>query len=312
MKAKQMREIIITGLPPEKGEIKGCWYNGYPVHQGYSESSLNYATVLARKKGIVPDQGELRYEWQNLVFTLQNAGFLVHIIPFPDQLNQPDCICHDAVFVRDSGMMFGKYWIQGRFAAEARGEEAHVYGQVIPKLFGKELITLPEGAFLEFGEVFYLEIEHESYYFGGLSRSNEKAHQFVREIVQPDHFYLIESEGYHLDTVFTPVLGPDNRLAALILCPEMIMPESLELLESIETEIIPIDPIDSSGQGEVLGDYAVNALVAPGILISCCPFQTTGVEHRLQEMGIHHYEVPLEYFKYAGGSVHCLTNEVYR
>lgn len=307
-----MHEILVTGLPPERGDIKGCWYNGYPVHRGYSEESLNYATVLANKEGIIPDQEKLREEWNNLVYSLQNAGFLVHILPFPEQLNQPDCICHDAVFVRDAGMMYGDYWIQGRFAAENRGEEAKVYAEIIPDAFQKKLMKIPQETNLEFGEVFYLQTEQGSYYFGGLSRSTREAHEFMRELLSPDYFLLVSSVGYHLDTVFTPVLSPNNTLAAIMIAPEMIYPQSLEALETLDTEIIPLDPVDSSGQGESLGNYAVNTLVSPGKMLNCCTFETAKVENRLHALGIERFLIPMKFFKYAGGSVHCLTNEIYR
>ncbi|MCF7803842.1 MAG: hypothetical protein K9N46_00885 [Candidatus Marinimicrobia bacterium] len=306
-----MHEIIVTELPPVTDEVKGCWFNGYPVHQGYNEDSLNYATVYANEQGIIPDQEVLQSDWNRLVETLRDAGFPVHIVPFPEKLNRPDCLYHDAVFNRDSGMMFNGYWIQGNFSARGREVEADVYAEIIPEMFDKELITLPEEAFLEFGEVFFLETEEGTYYFGGLSRSNRKGHEFVRDIVQPDHYFLLRSIGYHLDTVFTPVWGPENTLDAIIIAPDLIYQESLDLLESLGMEIIEIETIDSSGEGKELGDYAVNALVAPGILVNCCEFQTPGVEERLHDLGIQRYITPLTYFKYAGGSVHCLTNEVY-
>jgi len=63
-------------------------------------------------------------------------------------------------------------------------------------------------------------------------------------------------------------------------------------------------------EGE-LGDYAVNALIAPGIMVNSSKFSTPGIEDQLAEMGIQRYVTPLTSFRYAGGSVHCLTNEVY-
>lgn len=306
-----MHEIIVTELPPENGEIKGCWYDGYPVHKGHTDDSLNYATVYANEQGIVPDQEQLKADWQRFVDTLRKAGFTVHLVPFPEELNQPDSRYHDAIFNRDSGMMFNGYWIQGKFSARGREIEAEIYSRIIPEMFDVELIDLPDDAYLEFGEVFFLETKEGSYYFGGLSRSNRIGHEFVRDIVQPDHFFLLRSMGYHLDTVFTPVWGPGNTLDAVIVAPDMMRLDSLDLLESLGVEILKIETYDSSGEGKELGDYAVNSLVAPGILVNCCLFQTPGIEKRLESLGIRRYQTPLTYFKYAGGSVHCLTNEVY-
>jgi len=157
----------------------------------------------------------------------------------------------------------------------------------------------------------YFETAHGSYYFGGLSRSNKQGHDFVREIIRPDNYILVESEGYHLDTVFTPVVTADNRLAALIVAGEGIKPGSMERIRSLGIQVIEVTAQDSSGAGETLGDYAVNALIAPGIMINCSLFETPGVEETLRKLGIERYVAPLTSFKYAGGSVHCLTNEIY-
>jgi len=306
-----MNEIIMTELPPPQNGIGGCWSNGYPVHKGYSEASLNYATVYANEHNIIPDQAILKRDWKQLCDLLNQLGFTVHILPFPDELNQPDGMYHDAVFLRDAGMMVGGYWFQGNFSARGREIEAEVYAKIIPNQFGKERMMLPEDAYLEFGEVFYLVTEEGSYYFGGLSRSNRVAHEFVLDIIQPDHAVLIQSQGYHLDTVFTPLVDPENYLVGVMVNPKMIRKESLASLESLEVAVIPVESIDSSGEGTSLGNYAINTLVAPGILVNCCPFQTPGVEEQLLKFGIARYSTSLEYFKYAGGSVHCLTNEIY-
>ena len=309
-----MNEIIIVRPAPPNGEIKGCWYNGYPVHHGHSEHSLNYATLHAKENGIIPDQKELNKEWGNFAQTLKNAGLKIHILDFPEELNQPSNLHHDAVFVRDSGFMFKQYWIKARFSAD-RSPEADAHAKTISKKFNKQIIRLPKDAYLEFGEVFYLETKDGSFYFGGLSRSNHKGHDFVKEIIKPDHYILLKSEGYHLDTVFTPILTPGNKLKALLIVKNMFSENSLadleKLSEKFSIEIIDLDPIDSSGEGETLGNYAVNTLIAPGILVHCHRFLTEGIEEKLEKWGVKHYVTPLNSFKYAGGSCHCLTNEIY-
>lgn len=306
-----MNEIILIDLPPKNGAIKGCWYNGYPIHKGESEHSLNYATVYANEHHIIPDQLKLKEDFHHFIQTIKKAGFHVHLLPFPDSLNQPHCMHHDAVFIRDAGLMFQDKWIQAQFSASDRQIEAETHATIIAESFNKDIITLPDGAFLEFGEVFILNTEKGVYYFGGLSRSNQKGHDFVRSIVNPDHYILIQSEGYHLDTVFSPVINGENELVACILSKDMIHANSLDAIRDLNIECIKIDPIDSSGEGKELGNYAVNSLIAPGVLLNTCLFKTLGVEEKLQNMGIQRFTSPLTYFRYAGGSFHCLTNEIY-
>ncbi len=168
-----------------------------------------------------------------------------------------------------------------------------------------------KGAFLEGGDINYIETCKGSYYFGGLSRSNKIGHDFVREIIRPDHFILIESEGYHLDTVFTPVVTADNCLAAIIVTANKLSDPSMAALEALDVQIIEVSAMDSSGEEDQLGEYAVNALIAPGIMVNSSYFSTPGVEQILKDLGIQRFVTPLSSFRYAGGSVHCLTNEVY-
>ncbi len=305
-----MNSIIIVDLPEQNGAITGCWYKGYPVHQGSTEDSLNYAAVWSNENGIVPDQERLRRQHASFVQLLRNTGLDVHVLPFPTELNQLNNLHHDAVFVRDAGLMIGDMWIKGRFSAD-RSPEADAHAQKIAKEFGKRVVEIPEDAFLEFGEVFYLRAANETFYFGGLSRSNKQGHDFVRDIVKPDHYVLVQSEGYHLDTVFSPVLSKDNELIAVLTVADMIEKESLQAIEVLGIEVIAIDAEDSSGIGEDLGNYAVNGLCLPGKLLSCSRFTTPGVEERLRDICVEHLVSPLADFRYAGGSYHCLTNEMY-
>jgi N-dimethylarginine dimethylaminohydrolase len=308
---KHRREIILLGLAPITPEVKGMWHKGYPVHQGETEASINFATLYANKKGIIPDQELLRREWLDFVGTLLQAGFHLNIIPFPAELNRPDSLYHDAVFIRDGGLIFRGIWIKSRFSVKDRMFEGEFHAQLIESKLGKTVVSLPEGAYLEGGDINYLETSNGSYYFGGLSRSNKQGHDFVREIIRPDHYILVKSEGYHLDTVFTPVVTVDNRLAAIIIAADGISPESMAQVRSLGIEVLEVSAQDSSGAGETLGDYAVNALIAPGVMVNSSRFSTPGVEEALKKLGIERYVTALSSFRYAGGSVHCLTNEVY-
>ncbi len=306
-----MNEIIIIDLPKAQGNINGCWYNGYPIHKGKTKNSLNYATVYANENHILPNLEILNQDFDNLKKTLLQAGFLVHVLPFPERLNEENNLHHDAIFIRDAGLLFKNFWIKANFSVEQRQVEAEVHAKVISKKFGKEILNLPANCFLEFGDVFLLQTKKGSYYFGGLSRSSKRGHDFVKSVVKPDNYCLIQSEGYHLDTVFSPILSAENELVACLVTKKVLERKSLESLKQLNIEIIEIDAIDSSGEGKELGSYAINSLTAPGILLNCSKFHTKNVESKLKAMEIKRYISPLTYFRFAGGSVHCLTNEIY-
>lgn len=306
----RIMQLLIIELPRPHDEILGCWYNGFPIHKGHTEQSLNYATAVAHQLGVVADQTIIQSEWEGMVATLKAAGFQLTILPFPEELNRPDRLDHDAVFIRDAGIMFKHLWIQSRFSVPERALEAEVYAKIIAERFNKEIITLPPGAYLEGGEIFYLETKEGSFYFGGLSRSNYAGHDFVRQLLKPDVFCVFDSDGYHLDTVFTPVIDASNKICAFLVSEGMFSADSLEVLRSFNKEIIFIDPRDAAGKWTTLGSFALNALIAPGIMVSGGYFLTEGVEERIRELGIQRFVTPLSQFRWAGGSVHCLTNEI--
>ncbi len=305
------REIILLGLAPVTAKVHGMWHKGYPVHQGETEASINFATLYASEHGIIPDQDLLRKEWLNLVDTLLAAGFHLHIVPFPEALNRPDSLYHDAVFIRDGGLIFRGIWIKSRFSVKDRIYEGEFHTKLIEAKLNKTVVTLPTEAFLEGGDISYLETCQGSYYFGGLSRSNKVGHDFVRGIIRPDQYILIESEGYHLDTVFTPVVNADNCLVAVIVTADKLSQDSMKALHNLGVRVIEVSAMDSSGVADQLGDYAVNALIAPGIMVNSSYFSTPGVEELLSELNIQRFVTPLTSFLYAGGSVHCLTNDIY-
>jgi len=306
-----MNEIILVDLPKAHGEITGAWYSGYPVHKGRTKNSLNYATVYAHNHHVIPDQKVMRREYNKFISNFKTAGLKIHLLPFPNELNQIDSLHHDGIFIRDVGMMYKNYWIKASFSARVRQPEADVWAPIIAKKFKKQIITPPKDAYIEFGEAFFLETNYGTYYFGGLSRSNKKGHDFVRSIIKPAHYCLIKSNGYHLDTVFSPVVDKNNNLTAFIVAKNMISKNSLLALKKLGGTIIYVNSMDSSGHGNILGNYTVNTFTAPGLMMNCGKFSTPGVENKLKALKIKRYSAPLTYFRFAGGSYHCLTNEIY-
>lgn len=296
-----MREVIIIKPP------LNCWENGYPVHKGENEASINYATLKASEQGLKADSVRLIKEYDDFHNLLLKVGLKVHCMDFPSKLIKAN---HDGVFVRDSGLLFENKWIKANFSCNARSLEADEHAKAISKKFNLEVINMPSGALLEFGETFYLKTTSGSFYFGGISRANKKGHEFVKNIIKPNNYLILPNEGYHLDTVFSPVIDKNNDLVAILYVKERFSNEAIKKLESLGVELIEVGVVDSSGEGETLGNYAINGFITPGYFLSCSKFLTKGVEDKLTELGVKHLVSPLTDFGYAGGSYHCLTNEV--
>jgi len=300
-----MNKIIIIEPP------KNCWSNGYVVYKGNNESSLNKTTLYSSRHKIIPNQERLRQSFDKLKQTLKLAGFDLVVLNFPEELNKPNSLHHDAVFIRDVGLMLKNYWIKANFSAIGRQPEAEIYAEIIKKKFQKEVISLPKNAFLEFGETIYLQTAEGSFYFGGVSRANREGHDFVRNLLKPDHYFLIKSKGFHLDTIFAPVINKANKLVGLIIARDMVDRDSFNNLKNLGIEILTINKKDSSDE-DGRGNYAVNSLVGAGVIISGSAFTTPNVQEKLKELGVKFYVVPLPDFNATGGSVHCLTNEIYK
>lgn len=302
--------LLVVELPSENEKIHGLWSEGFVAHKGITEESTNYATVWAQERHIIPDQQVVQREYAAFLDTLRATGFELEMIPFPEEFNQHGNANHDAVFIRDAGMMFKDMWIKARYSVPERNPETDVIAEIISKRFNKQVVELPEGAYIEFGETFFLDTAEGTYYFGGLGRANKAGHDAVRDIVQPDNYILVHSEGYHLDTVLLPILSAENKLVAIVIAEHLIDEPSMERLRALNVELISIDPVDSSGTPEELGKYAINGIPLPGKMVNALPFETPGVEDRLAELGIERFHSILTYHRYAGGSYHCLTNEV--
>ena len=124
---------------------KNCWAQGYPVHYGQNEKSLNKTSLFSHENNIKPNQERLIKSFHELKKTIELAGLEVSVFDFPDSLTEKN---HDAVFIRDPGFMFKDYWIQANFNAKKRMIESQTFSEIIKEKFNKKIIILPEDAFL--------------------------------------------------------------------------------------------------------------------------------------------------------------------
>jgi len=288
----------------------GLWPKGYTVHKGHTPESLNYATVAAADSGLIPSQETLRDRRGQAIQLIQDAHIDIRFLPYPEELlslSPPD---YDGIFIRDVGMFAAGKWVKARFSVPERQLEADAFAHLIQEKFHVESIELPPDAYLECGEVFYVDTPKGSYYFGGLGRSNKAGHDAVIDILKPDNVFLLESKGFHLDTTCAPLIDTSGNLVAFMYAPELFSEKSKKHLSMLDVPLIELLPIDTCGIDDDLGTMAVNGLSLPGIFINAEPFKTPGVEKNISSLGITRSSSQLPYFHHAGGSYHCLTNEV--
>jgi len=288
----------------------GLWPEGYTLHKGHTQESLNHATVAATTTGIIPPKKLLTQQWEQAIKRITDAKIDITFLPYPQELLSQDTPDYDGIFIRDVGMFVKGKWVKARFSVFERQLEADVFARLIQEKFQIDVIELPPDAYLECGEVFFLETPTGSYYFGGLGRSNKAGHDAVIHILKPDHVFLLESTGFHLDTTCAPLINPSGNLVAFMYAPALFSKKSIELLSTLNAPLITLNPEDTCGMEANLGSIAVNGLSLPGIFINAEEFSTPGVEAHISSFEIARSTSPLPYFHHAGGSYHCLTNEV--
>lgn len=292
--------------PPPSG-----WYgHGMPVYQN------NHA--MAQHAGSVPDHERLLAELDNLRTTYRQAGMRALRMPFSPLLEIEGC--HDGIFVTDPGVSTLDH--QGNtqtfianFTETARALEADVFRSAVSRL-DVDIRQLPPEAKLEGGEVHYTP--GDRFYLGGLNRANEAGHRHVIERSDVEDVALIQSAGFHLDTVLCPVLDPRGKTVAVLACDEALKEEGRDALREFacrrNIEILSVDGRDSIGRhvdGRFEGgSYAVNCLATPGALFGPAPLATPGVAERLDRLGVRHVVTPLSQCGKSGGANHCLTHQL--
>ncbi len=263
--------------------------------------------LMAQKN--VPRPEIVRDAHMRLVHALQDVAS-VTIVPFPNEFDTPEKYIHDFIFVRDSFLFVGnKTVIISNYSERGRQSEADYMEQYLAKQ-GFRILTLASDAFAEGGE-FYL-LHRERILFAGMNRNSKKGVEEVARLAGVENVCIVETSAFHLDTNFTVLQDKEGRCVGVIAVLSEIKNarEVVRFCQEHHLRVLEIDPADGMGDPANPGSLAVNSLSLPGILVGCSHFNTSGVEHDIAALGIHHVVVPLYDLKFSGGSVHCLTNEL--
>ena len=294
-------KILISHLPKHN-----WWGHGTPI----------YKDNPAMKQGMVPNQELVEIEMYMMTQLFNRLPFEVVEINFPnflDKHNKEDRQ-HDFVFVRDLFVsnQNGRVIIS-KFSEKARQVESDIM-EIMLDSMGYETIRIPDtiNATAEGGEFYYCS--GKKILFSGVCRNNVKGAEWVAQEFNVNELVIMKSNVFHLDTIFTPVINKDNELAAMIACTALMEKDSIINLKSfakrLSVELVEVDPEDSIGTVDQLGEFAVNCCPLPGYLIGPTRFRSLKVNQLLKELDVMHITVPTTQFRLSGGAVHCLTNEL--
>lgn len=279
-----------------------------PAYPWWGTGTPAYENNLAMKLGALPVQEKVEKEHSQVLKTLQKYAEL-EVFPFPQELDSNGLYKHDFVFTRDSYISNQRGEIVlSSFSERQRQAEAEQMALFLEEK-GYKIYRLSTTAYAEGGEFYYCL--KDDLLFAGISRNNIHGISETARLLGIENIQIVESDSFHLDTVFSLLLNKDGHLAGIIVCLELIKNgksiEEFAKKRNIEMiNILPKDSIDTDGKGSM----AVNCLPLPGLLIGGDKFTTPGVEAKIKRLRIEHVITPVSQFKLSGGGVHCLANEL--
>ncbi len=291
-------KILISNFPQS-----GWWSSGIPKYED------NPAMI----EGAIPNMNIAKKERIKLINAITKSGHEVVEIKFPDELDKRNKK-HDFIFVRDSFISNQK----GKAIILRAGQpQRRIENKLIRKYletYKMDIVEIPNksGIRADGGE-FYFCLK-DNILFSGLQRNTHSGAKYVFQELNAKNMIILEGMGYHLDTFFSPVLGKDGYIVAVIVCMKILINDSKEILRDYakiaNIPIIDIPPEDAIGTKKHTGNFAVNALPLPGILIRPNQFSNNSINKRIEELGIKQIITPTTQFQLSGGAIHCLTNEI--
>ena len=295
MKHSHKIKIALSALPK-----KDWWGSGIVAYQD-NDMMVDGAT---------PKQTILENEYHQLVDMIRSVGLETTIVPFSDVLEKEEKF--DFIFMRDHFLCnTDKNIVMCNMRLEERLNEGNFVVETMEKS-GYMVSYLPnQDCLAEGGEFFYLP--KENILLAGLCRNNLKGAESMAALMGVDQLHIIESSGYHLDTAICPIFNNEYDCIGINCAKEVFDDKNYKVLKNLCSkhgwELIDIENYNQKQSLEARA--AMNALTLPGILISGAPILSKKVKDFTAANNIQMYISSVSQFKLSGGSIHCLTNELF-
>ena len=295
MKHSHKIKIALSDLPK-----KDWWGSGIVAYQD------NDMMV----DGAKPNQAILESEYHKLVNMIKSVGLETTIVPFSNVLEKEEKF--DFIFMRDHFLCnTDKKIVMCNMRLEERLNEGNFVVETMEKS-GYIVNYLPnQDCLAEGGEFFYLP--KENILLAGLCRNNLKGAESMAELMGVDQLHIIESSGYHLDTAICPIFNNEYDCIGINCAKEVFDDKNYKVLKNLCSkhgwELIDIENYNQKQSLEARA--AMNALTLPGILISGAPILSKKVKDFTAANNIQMHISSVSQFNLSGGSIHCLTNELF-
>ena len=287
-------KIAISALPEN-----GWWNEGIVAYQDNDMMS----------NGAMPNQSLLQQEHEGLIKILNKYSLPIEIIPFKKDLEAVKK--YDFVFMRDHFLCnVNKDIVMCNMKLSERMNEGEF---VISNLKNLQynVSFLDEDCIAEGGEFFFLP--KENILLAGQNRNNLKGAEQMAEKLKVSRLHIIKSSGYHLDTSISPIFNDKYECIGIICAREVFRNNEINDLRSIcisnQWELIEIEHqnINSSLNFRT----AMNGLTLPGLFIGSKKLNQKLISDFASSNGVAFDSTEVSQFNLSGGSVHCLTNELF-
>ena len=287
-------KIAISALP-ENG-----WWN---------EGIVAYHDNDMMSNGALPNQSLLQQEHKGLVEILNKYSLPIEIIPFKKDLEVNKK--YDFVFMRDHFLCNAdKDIVMCNMKLSERMNEGEFVISSLKNL-QYNVSFLDNDCIAEGGEFFFLP--KENILLAGQNRNNLRGAEQMAEKLKVSRLHIIKSSGYHLDTSISPIFNDKYECIGIICAREVFRNNEINDLRSIcisnQWELIEIEHqnINSSLSFRT----AMNGLTLPGLFISSKKLNQKPISDFALSNGIAFDSTEVSQFNLSGGSVHCLTNELF-
>jgi len=288
-------KIALSDLPE-----KDWWGSGIVAYQD-NDMMVN---------GAKPKQAILEIEYRKLVNMIESVGLETTIVPFSSVLEKEEKF--DFIFMRDHFLCnTDKKIVMCNMRLEERLNEGTFVVETMEK-YGYVVNYLPnQDCLAEGGEFFYLP--KENILLAGLSRNNLKGAESMAELMGVDQLHIIESSGYHLDTAICPIFNNEYDCIGINCAKEVFNQKNYNILKDMckkyNWELLAIENQDM--KKSLVARSAMNCLTLPGLLIGTSQIRDTRVKDFSEQNNIEMHVSCVSQFNLSGGSIHCLTNELF-
>ena len=259
--------------------------------------------------GAIPNQSLLKKEHEGLIKIL-NKHFLDTVsIPFEGGLEKNKK--YDFVFMRDHFLCnTSKEIVMCNMKLFERMNEGKSTISPLENLNYK-ISYLGEDCVAEGGEFFYLS--KENILLAGQNRNNLKGAEQMAEKLNVSNLFIINSRGYHLDTSIAPLFNSKYDCIGIICAKEVFNRNEFKNLKNIcdknHWDVIEVE--HQNIQKSISFRTAMNGLTLPGLFISSEKLNHKAIIDFGLENDITFDFTSVSQFNLSGGSVHCLTNELF-